>query len=169
MGSEEAKYPRRLIEVDLPVEAISQHATDARSVHHGHITAIHIWWARKPLPACRGAFLALGLPDPVDPLCPEGFRQRATEVLRQLYGTSAANAADHALLRRSLIRLVSDFSSWELATIPAYLDAARDLLAVAHRALYSSDGPPLAADPFAGGGSMPLEALRVGASVYASD
>src|SRR4051795_3869477 len=109
MGTEEARYPRRLIEVDLPVEAISQHATDARSVHHGHITAIHIWWARKPLPACRGALLALGFPGPVDPLCPEGFRQRATEVVRQLYGVSAANAGHPALLQRSLIRFVSDF------------------------------------------------------------
>src|SRR5690606_10780252 len=47
------RYPRRLIEVDLPIASISANAHDGRSVHHGHITAIHIWWARKPLPSCR--------------------------------------------------------------------------------------------------------------------
>jgi len=46
-------YPRRLIEVDLPIKRISAHARREKSIRHGHIRALHIWWARRPLAACR--------------------------------------------------------------------------------------------------------------------
>src|SRR5690606_37353482 len=76
-------YPRRLIEVDLPIAQVSEHARNGRSVHHGHITAIHIWWARKPLPSCRAAALAASLIDPLDPACPDAFKAQARDVLGQ--------------------------------------------------------------------------------------
>lgn len=159
-------YPRRLIEVDLPIAAVSEHARDGRSVHHGHITAIHIWWARKPLPSCRAAALAASLIDPLDPACPEVFKTSAREVLGQLYGTKVDG--DGEGLRRGLLRLVSDFASWQRATDPAFRGAARKLVSAAHASLFDS-GPPLLADPFCGGGSIPLEGLRLGATSYASD
>jgi adenine-specific DNA methylase len=159
-------YPRRLIEVDLPIATVSQHARDGRSVHHGHITAIHIWWARKPLPSCRAAALAASLIDPLDPACPESFKTSAREVLGQLYGTTLNG--DGAALRRGLLRLVSDFASWRRATDPAFRDAARTLASSAHASLFEG-GPPFLADPFCGGGSIPLEGLRLGATSYASD
>jgi adenine-specific DNA methylase len=159
-------YPRRLIEVDLPIAQVSEHARNGRSVHHGHITAIHIWWARKPLPSCRAAALAALLIDPLDPACPDAFKAQARDVLGQLYGTPFSG--DGEPLRRGLLRLVSDFASWQRATDPAFRDAARTLASSAHASLFDS-GPSFLADPFCGGGSIPLEGLRLGATSYASD
>ena len=159
-------YPRRLIEVDLPIAAVSDHARDGRSVHHGHITAIHIWWARKPLPSCRAAALAASLIDPLDAACPESFKTRARDVLGQLYGAEFDD--NDEALRRGLLRLVSDFASWQRATDPAFRDAARALAASAHSSLFEG-GPSFLADPFCGGGSIPLEGLRIGTTSYASD
>src|SRR5688572_10872996 len=95
-----ATYPRRLIEVDLPIAEVSESAHDGRSVHHGHITAIHIWWARKPLPSCRAALLAAALLDPTDPACPDAFKSRSREILSTLYGK--AFDADDQSIRRGL-------------------------------------------------------------------
>lgn len=159
-------YPHRLIEVDLPIATVSEHARDGRSVHHGHITAIHIWWARKPLPSCRAATLAASLIDPLDPACPEAFKTSARNVLGQLYGAKVEDNCE--ALRQGLLRLVSDFASWQHATDPAFLDAARRLALSAHASLFGSE-PPFLADPFCGGGSIPLEGLRLGAMSYASD
>lgn len=159
-------YPRRLIEVDLPIAQVSEHARNGRSVHHGHITAIHIWWARKPLPSCRAATLAAALIDPLDPACPDVFKEQARDVIGQLYGTTFND--DGEGLRRGLLRLVSDFASWQRANDPAFRDAARTLVSAAHASLFDS-GPAFLADPFCGGGSIPLEGLRLGVTSYASD
>src|SRR5450631_2363104 len=72
-------YPKRLIEVDLPIKRISAHARREKSIRHGHISTLHTWWARRPLAACRAVVLAALWPDPVDPLCPERFRKEAAE------------------------------------------------------------------------------------------
>lgn len=159
-------YPRRLIEVDFPIASVSECARDGRSVHHGHITAIHIWWARKPLPSCRAAALAASLIDPLDPACPKAYKSIAREVLGQLYGTEVEN--DGEGLRRGLLQFVSDFASWQRATDPAFRDAARTLADSAHSSLFGC-GPSFLVDPFCGGGSIPLEGLRLGAMAYASD
>src|SRR5690606_19323245 len=105
MSAAATTYPRRLIEVDLPIAQVSEHARSGRSVHHGHITAIHIWWARKPLPSCRAASLAAVLIDPDDPSCPDEFREQARKVLGELYGVSIGGDQP---LRKGLLRLVSD-------------------------------------------------------------
>jgi putative DNA methylase len=70
-------YPKRLIEVDLPIRRISDHARREKSIRHGHISTLHIWWARRPLAACRAVICAALWPDPADELCPEAFRQVA--------------------------------------------------------------------------------------------
>jgi len=167
-----ATYPRRLIEVDLPIGTISEQAREGRSVHHGHITAIHIWWARKPLASCRAVTLAAALLDPADPLCPAQYLGHVAETLSQLYTPQD----DHYTvknpdgLRRGLLRLVEDFSSWQQSREPRYLTAAQALVQAAHEAAYGEPGgTPFLADPFAGGGSIPLEGLRLGCSVYTSD
>src|SRR5713226_5587580 len=59
-------YPKRLIEVDLPIKRISAHARREKSIRHGHISTLHIWWARRPLAACRAVICAALWPDPVD-------------------------------------------------------------------------------------------------------
>src|SRR5690348_759934 len=71
---ETLSYPKRLIEVDLPIRRISEHARREKSIRHGHISTLHIWWARRPLAACRAVICAALWPDPADPLCPDQFR-----------------------------------------------------------------------------------------------
>src|SRR6187551_1375861 len=58
-----AQYPKRLIEVDLPIRRISAHARREKSIRHGHISTLHIWWARRPLAACRAVICASLWPD----------------------------------------------------------------------------------------------------------
>ena len=74
-------YPKRLIEVDLPIKRISAHARREKSIRHGHISTLHIWWARRPLAACRAVICAALWPDPVDENCPQAFRDKAAEFI----------------------------------------------------------------------------------------
>src|ERR1700694_2451508 len=73
--------PKRLIEVDLPIARISAHARREKSIRHGHISTLHIWWARRPLAACRAVLCAALWPDPAAPLCPQAFRDAAARRL----------------------------------------------------------------------------------------
>src|SRR6266550_3953730 len=74
-------YPKRLIEVDLPIKKISAHARREKSIRHGHISTLHIWWARRPLAACRAVICAALWPDPGDPNCPSAFREAAAKLI----------------------------------------------------------------------------------------
>src|ERR1043166_3742966 len=74
-------YARRLIEVDLPIKRISAHARREKSIRHGHISTLHIWWARRPLAACRAVICAALWPDPADPQCPAAFREAAAKLI----------------------------------------------------------------------------------------
>ena len=76
-----SQYPKRLIEVDLPIKRISAHARREKSIRHGHISTLHIWWARRPLAACRAVICAALWPDPGDELCPPAFREAAIDAL----------------------------------------------------------------------------------------
>ena len=77
------QYPKRLIEVDLPIKRISAHARREKSIRHGHISTLHIWWARRPLAACRAVICAALWPDPADPLCPQEFREKASKLITE--------------------------------------------------------------------------------------
>src|ERR1700704_4714964 len=87
-------YPKRLIEVDLPIKKISAHARREKSIRHGHISTLHIWWARRPLAACRAVLCAALWPDPVDPVCPQKFRDDACRLINEF----AAKAASDKIL-----------------------------------------------------------------------
>src|SRR6266403_1843679 len=67
-------YPKRLIEVDLPIKRISAHARREKSIRHGHIST-----ARRPLAACRAVICAALWPDPANPQCPQAFIQKVRE------------------------------------------------------------------------------------------
>ena len=201
-------YPKRLIEVDLPIKRISAHARREKSIRHGHISTLHIWWARRPLAACRAVICAALWPDPADEQCPAVFRKAAARIIldfaRKITSdTKLANdhcspenfkrwstlaAADRSpspggegrgkggtssaflWLRSALLDFIADFANWDNSTVKEYLDTSRALTQAAHEALGGAPGTrPLVVDPFAGGGSIPLEALRVGADVFASD
>jgi adenine-specific DNA methylase len=155
--------PKRLIEVDLPIKKVSEQARREKSIRHGHISTLHIWWARRPLAACRAVILAGLLPDPADDACPQPFRHAALKALAPLPGKMRP-ADDRLGLRQAILDFIADFSDWDRSADPTYLKAARALVAAAH-----PDGPPTVLDPFAGGGAIPLEALRVGADAWASD
>lgn len=77
------RYCRRLIEVDLPIRRISEHARREKSIRHGHISTLHVWWARRPLAACRAISCAAMWPDPADQSCPESFRETATRLMHE--------------------------------------------------------------------------------------
>jgi adenine-specific DNA methylase len=169
-------YPKRLIEVDLPIKRVSAHARREKSIRHGHISTLHLWWARRPLAACRAVVLAALWPDPVDPLCPPRFLAEARRALEATLGTSTAvnvarrDYADPHNVRAGLLDFIAEFADWENATNRDYLAFARGLVQVAHEALGGEPGTrPFVVDPFAGGGAIPLEALRVGADAYASE
>jgi len=193
------EYPKRLIEVDLPIKRISAHARREKSIRHGHISTLHIWWARRPLAACRAVICAALWPDPADELCPPEFREKASQIIiefakkvtssKDLTKTcdheiwskwqSLVNSSDSLdpnnpshmnVVRFSLLDFIADFANWDNSTVTEYLETSRALTRAAHEALGGEMGTkPLVVDPFAGGGSIPLESLRVGADAFASD
>ena len=75
------KECKRLAEVDFPIADVSRHAAREKSIRHGHPSTLHLWWARRPLASSRAVLMALLLPDPCDPHCPEEFKTRARELL----------------------------------------------------------------------------------------
>ncbi|MDQ1312660.1 MAG: putative methylase [Euryarchaeota archaeon] len=166
-------YPKRLIEVDLPIKRISAHARREKSIRHGHISTLHIWWARRPLAACRAVLCAALWPDPAQEDCPPKFREDAQAIMARFWnpiGRTDLDFSDPMALRKALLDFIADFANWDNSTDQRYLETARALTASAHLALGGSPGTrPLVVDPFAGGGSIPLEALRVGADAFASD
>jgi putative DNA methylase len=192
-------HPRRLIEVDLPIKRISEHARREKSIRQGHIATLHIWWARRPLAACRAVLCAALWIDPADPNCPLLFRETARDQMlkfanklimdRDLHRTSSQytfgqmnalsrldppldlNNQHHLLaLRTALLNFIADFANWDNFNNSVYLETSQALTQAAHEALGGIPGThPLVVDSFAGGGAIPLEALRVGADAFASD
>jgi len=128
---------RRLIEVMFPLERVSAESRREKNIRHGHISTLHIWWARRPLAASRATALAALLPDP---------------------GTEEG--------RRKLTELIIRIAPWEAVRngdSPA-IEEARRLI----REAYGGEVPRVL-DPFAGGGAIPLEALRLGCETHALD
>jgi adenine-specific DNA methylase len=105
--------------------------------------------------------LELLLPDPCDPCCPEEFKSKAWELLPRVQGKVRTKDED---LRQVLLKFIGDFASWDLSKDKTYLEVARGIIKAAHL-----DETPLIVDPFAGGGSIPLEALRLGCETFVSD
>jgi putative DNA methylase len=181
-------YPKRLIEEDLPIRRISEHARREKSIRHGHISTLHIWWARRPLAACRAVILAALWPDPGDDGCPEGFRTEARRWLLRWASEFPTKAGaetaprllkirdepklldDPKAVRQGLLDFIADFANWDWSNDKDFLAMSRALVQCAHENL---GGTPttksLVLDPFAGGGTIPFEALRVGADAIASD
>lgn len=156
------KECKRLAEVDFPIALVSRHAAQEKSIRHGHPSTLHLWWARRPLASCRAMLLGLLWPDPCDAHCPEEFKEEARRLLPQV--PSCNPGATDEELRKALLRFIGDFANWKLASNSTYLSVSRTLVKAAH-----GEEPPLVVDPFAGGGSIPLEALRLGCETFASD
>lgn len=72
---------KKLIEVALPIKEISAESVRDKSIRHGHISTLHLWWARRPLPVCRAVVFASLVPDPLDDNCPQAFRDAVKTLL----------------------------------------------------------------------------------------
>ena len=137
---------KKLIEVALPLEAINRESAREKSIRHGHPSTLHLWWARRPLAACRAVLFSQLVDDPS--ARPEEFP------------TVEAQAAE----RQRLFDLIERLVVWENINDEKLLNEAHAEI------LKSTDGnPPAILDPFAGGGSIPLEAQRLGLEAHASD
>ena len=161
------KECKRLAEVDFPIAEVSRHAAREKSIRHGHPSTLHLWWARRPLASSRAVLMALLLPDPCDPHCPDGFKEKARDLLLAMRGRASgwdSTVKTDEGLRQILFRFIADFANWDNCTKPEYLETSRGLVQAAH-----PEETPLVVDPFAGGGSIPLEALRLGCEAFASD
>lgn len=137
---------RKLIEVALPLEAINRESAREKSIRHGHPSTLHLWWARRPLAAARAVLFAQLVDDPSSH--PDKFP------------TEEAQRAERERLHGIIERLVV----WENIRDERLLAEAREEI------MKSCDGnPPPILDPFAGGGTIPLEAQRLGLEAHASD
>lgn len=152
---------KRLAEVDFPMAEVGRHSQAEKARRMGTPHQFHLWWAWRPLAACRAMLLALLLPDPCDERCPAAFKTRARDILSEIQTRPATTDED---LRNGLLRFIGTYAQWELASVEPFVAAARGLIRAAH-----GDDPQLVVDPFAGGGSIPLEALRLGCDTTASD
>jgi len=149
-------YRKKLIEVALPLDAINREAAREKSIRHGHPSTLHLWWARRPLAAARAVIFASMVDDPSS--VPEEFP------------TEAEQEAE----RKRLFRLIEEMVKWKNTTNEQLLDQARYEIrkSWARWCKQSGEDPeklPPFHDPFAGGGSLPLEAQRLGLEAHASD
>ena len=137
---------RKLIEVALPLDAINREAAREKSIRHGHPSTLHLWWARRPLAACRAVLFAQLVDDPS--AHPERFP------------TEEAREAE----RRRLFGIIERLVPWEASNDEDVLTEAREEIRRS-----CGEHPPAVLDPFCGGGSIPLEAQRLGLEAHASD
>ena len=157
-------YRKKLIEVALPLDAINKASAREKSIRHGHPSTLHLWWARRPLAAARAVIFAQMVDDP--------------SAHPDLFPTEKAQEKE----RQRLFRIIEDLVLWENTTNEKVLQQARDEIWQSWRytcaanaghprakELFDRHKLPAFHDPFAGGGSIPLEAQRLGLEAYASD
>ena len=181
------RYPKRLIEVDLPIRRISKHSQREKQfpVPRGHLATMHTWWARRPLAACRAVLCASLWPDPADAWCPNEFRIVARRCMDswakmhiELLGAESIGRfmkyqknprmLDNGTeLRHALLSFIADFSAWKNGTRMEFLQTAKEIT----KAALKTDNceSALLVDPFSGGGAIPLESLRLGLDCFAGE
>ena len=159
--------PRRLIEEAFPLQKVSEDSKHEKNVRHGHISTLHIWPARRPLAACRAVTIATLLPDPAD------APQTMKDEYERLSGSPLPNRQ-----RDYLCKLITELTRWGSEDGGAEKWDAKDQrgrwlnkLRIARELIQKAYGgqPPHVLDMFAGGGAIPLEAMRLGCKVTAND
>lgn len=152
---------RRLIEVAFPLKQASLDSVHEKNVRHGHISTLHIWPARRPLAACRAALIATLLPDPGDDDERRALVERiGGQVKSTVKTTKLASGEVEEEIREET---VGGILHWGRESDPD-MDWFRDQI----RAAYGGRAPRVL-DPFAGGGAIPLEAMRLGCEATAVD
>ena len=137
-------YRPKLIEVALPLAAINAEAAREKSIRHGHPSTLHLWWARRPLAAARAVIWASLVDDPS--------------------GDETLTDEEQDTKREDLFKILKKLVKWENSNNPDVLAEARTEIDRCY-----PEGPPPILDPFAGGGSIPLEAQRLGLTALAGD
>ena len=159
--------PRRLIEEAFPLQKVSEDSKHEKNVRHGHISTLHIWPARRPLAACRAVTIATLLPDPAD------APQTMKDEYERLSGSAIADKQ-----RDYLCKLIEGLTRWGTEDGGTEEWDAKDSkgrwlnkLRIARELIQTAYGgqPPHVLDMFAGGGAIPLEAMRLGCKVTAND
>ena len=160
-------HRKKLIEVSLPLEAINKASAREKSIRHGHPSTLHLWWARRPLAACRAVLFAQLVDDPS--AWPEDFpteedqareRARLHKIIAEMVPWEATN--DERILNRARYEIARSLARGRAEAPPARDEPEAVLKWLAEHA------PPVC-DPFCGGGSIPLEAQRLGLRAYGSD
>src|SRR5690606_11858948 len=128
---------KRLIEVALPLKEVSEQSAREKSIRHGHISTLHIWWARRPLAACRAVVFASLIPDPDDSECPDEFRTLVTETLKRNEFRPTKNDGSTAedTPRNRCLEFIKYLVRWENSNNSEYIEPARILIAAAHKLL----------------------------------
>ncbi len=164
--------PKKLIEVALPLDAINEAAAREKSIRHGHPSTLHLWWARRPLAAARAIIFGQLVHDPED--------------LWRCQNPSVEPNQQHrghwTKARAKLFKIIEDLVVWENSQNEEVLKAAREAIRQSWRetcelnrdhpqakVLFDPAKMPGLHDPFAGGGTIPLEAQRLGLEAFASD
>src|SRR6266550_1203954 len=152
---------RRLIEVAFPLKQTSLDSVHEKNVRHGHISTLHIWPARRPLAACRAALIATLLPDPVN-------AEERKELLERLGGRVVQHVKPKKLPGGHIEEQVTEET--EGGILHWGRESSEDLnwFREKIRAAYGGRAPKVL-DPFAGGGAIPLEAMRLGCEATAVD
>lgn len=163
-----ASAPRKkLIEVSIPLEAINAASAREKSIRHGHPSTLHLWWARRPLAACRAVLFSQLVDDPSS--WPDRFpteeaqdieRRRLHRVIERMVPWEASNKED--ILNEARWEIARSVA-WGLGEEPPAKGDGKAILA------YLQEKAPPVYDPFSGGGSIPLEAQRLGLRAYGSD
>ncbi len=158
---------RRLIEEAFPLKKVSEDSKHEKRINHGHISSLHVWPARRPLAACRAVTIATLLPDPAD--APEKMKAEYTRLSGSPLPEKQRDYLCNTLIG-SLTRWKDEngHGDWDAKDKKGRwvnkLRIARELILLAY------DGkPPKVLDMFAGGGAIPLEAMRLGCEVIAND
>ena len=125
---------KRLIEVALPLKEVSEQSAREKFIRHGHISTLHIWWARRPLAACRAIVFASLIPDPDDPECPEEFRTQVKQILnRNEFKPKNGNGSTvEDTPRTRCLEFIKYLVRWENSNNPEYIEPARKLIVAAH-------------------------------------
>lgn len=137
---------KKLIEVALPLEKINAESAREKSIRHGHPSTLHLWWARRPLAAARAVIWSSLVDDPSSH--PEQFP------------TEEEQTAE----RQRLFKILEELVVWDNINNEEVLSAAKQEVMKS-----TNNVPPVFLDPFAGGGSLPLEAQRLGLEAHAHD
>ncbi|MDD5701029.1 MAG: DUF1156 domain-containing protein [Dehalococcoidales bacterium] len=154
-------YRKKLIEIAIPLDVINLASAREKSIRRGHPSTMHLWWARRPLAACRAVIFCSIVDDPDQPNVPEELLRAIDSLPSPITGSANAGGS---IRRAKLFNLIEELVKWENINNEVLLGKVHSIIRAA-----TENNPPPVIDPFCGGGSIPIEAQRLGLLTYPSD